>query len=201
MTSFFLPDSNYDMPSLKERTFILDAEKGKKEEMKQFITIGLLLGLLLALLSACETVSTNSASTASPSDSNHITSPQKVPTPIIITSSSNISTAQAANPVHISITDAAITSSLRTFSPQQTYTFIVANQSHYAQNFIIVPRPPHSQPVEGSLLILPSTHLSPGATVNFTYKFPSSTIYQNLEFTNHLEGSSGSGLQLPINVK
>jgi hypothetical protein len=168
--------------------------------MKQFITIGLLLGLLLATLSACARVTTNTSSDFNSSSRYYVYSPYRVPNPAIITSSSRISSARATNPVYVSITGTTITSSPRTFSSARTYTFFVTDRSSHAQNFIIVPRPSLSQPVQGALLILPSTILRPGKTIVFTYKFPPIAVHNRMEITNHLEGAAGSGIYQLISV-
>jgi hypothetical protein len=194
--------------------------------MKHSIGMGLLLGLLLILLSACGSVgSGNSGATGTSStgstgsrtngginttNSNKTGAPNQAITPttgatatasVISATPGSISTTQVANPVQISITDKAITSSVKTFAPQVKYTFIVANQSHTPQDFIIIQRTPQTQPTQGELLTLPAAKLPARATVHFTYQFPPNTANQNLEFTNHLAGPQGSGMQLPISVK
>lgn len=120
---------------------------------------------------------------------------------VISATPGSISTTQVTNPVQVSITDKAISSSIKTFSPQVKYTFIVANQSRAPQDFIIIQQTPQKQPTQGELLTLPATKLPAGSTVHFTYQFPPATMNQNLEFTNHLGGPQGAGMQLPINVK
>ena len=155
--------------------------------MKQRFFFGAFLIVCITLITACggngNSSTSNNGGTASASP----------------TSTGN------ARAVNVTITDAKIRSSKVSFSANLPYDFTITNKGHSAHDFIIRRRvegpAPGGQTNEGILYIVPSTKLTPGATVHFTYGFPQASIQSTMQFEEHLAGKNEpAGPIIPIQV-
>ena len=121
------------------------------------------------------------------------------------TTSASPTTASNTRSVNVTVTDTKIESSKVTFSANLPYDFTITNKGHSAHDFIIRRRvegpAPGGQANEGILYIVPSTKLTPGTTIHFTYGFPQASIQSTMQFEEHLAGKNEpAGPLLPIQV-
>ncbi|GAC1391097.1 MAG: hypothetical protein NVS4B11_05660 [Ktedonobacteraceae bacterium] len=153
--------------------------------MKQRFFFGVFLIVCMTLITACggngNTSTNNNGGTSSASP----------------TSTGNV------RDVNVAVTDTKIEPSKVTFSANLPYDFTITNNGHSAHDFIIRRRvegpAPGGQTNEGILHIIPSTQLTPGAVVHFTYSFPQASIQSTLQLEEHLAGKNEpAGPLLPI---
>jgi hypothetical protein len=164
--------------------------------------------ILLSMMAACGQSSTTQ-STSTPTPASTITTPSPastvstatplatVGTTIPVTSTPTVTNGRE---VTVTVTNTQIQSSTTTFQENVPYTFIITNKGNAAQNFIIGKKTPQGQPVAGEYYIVPSDQLPPNQTRSFTYTFPSGSSHEQMEFTNHQQGPTGQGAELPIKV-
>ncbi|HZR44909.1 MAG TPA: hypothetical protein VFB12_32650 [Ktedonobacteraceae bacterium] len=122
-------------------------------------------------------------------------------TVVATTPVSGPSAVTAANAVRVAINDNSIVPSTKDFTKNVPYVFVITNNAHSPQDFIISQQTPQVQTSQATLVMVPATQLTPGSTREFTFSFPPQAAGMNLELTNHLAGPTGQGIQVPIQVK
>lgn len=176
--------------------------------MRRLYSIFCFAIILLSMMAACGQSSTTQ-STSTPTPASTITTPSPASTVSTATPLATVGTTipvtntpavASGHEVTVTVTNTQIQSSMTTFQENVPYTFIITNKGNAAQNFIIGKKTPQGQPATGEYYIIPSDQLPSGQTRSFTYTFPSGSAHENMEFTNHQQGPTGQGAELPIKV-
>jgi maltose-binding protein MalE len=177
--------------------------------MRRFGFIFCFAIILISMMAACgQSTTTQSSSTPTPASTITTPSPASTvstATPLATVGTTipvtNTPTVTNGREVLVTVTNTQIQSSVTTFQENVPYTFIITNKGNNAQNFIIGKKTPQGQPAVGEYYIIPSDQLPSGKIRSFTYTFPSGSSQEHLEFTNHQQGPTGQGAELPIQVK
>ena len=108
--------------------------------------------------------------------------------------------------MQITETDFHIASSVTTFLPGKTYSFIVTNQGKAMHEFMIMPESAASMSdmSMGSMdksALASLGMIDPGQTQTLEYTFPTSAAGSHLEFACHFSGHYEAGMKLDVTVK
>jgi uncharacterized cupredoxin-like copper-binding protein len=119
-----------------------------------------------------------------------------------VTACSNGSASSDAPEVKVALSEFAFTPSQTTFTPGQTYRFVVTNTGQVEHELMITPPATGGvsleQLHEQSLVTV--HHLAPGATETVDVTFPADAGTTPLELACHIPGHYESGMKLPITV-
>ena len=145
--------------------------------MKSKVALTSLVVIALFLLSACDRTETSTQS----------------------------STVPGAQTVQVTETDYKIDSSVTTFSPGQTYHFVVTNKGLTAHEFMIMPKSEGTMNGMMSdmdkMALASISNINPGETKTLDYTFPSSAASSHPEFACYISVHYEAGMKLGVAVK
>jgi hypothetical protein len=114
-----------------------------------------------------------------------------------------VPTATSSRQVHVTITDNAISTSLKNFQASVPYFFQVTNNGKYDHNFIILQNPSSAEPSspQGQAGVMYTAgNIAPGTTDTFTYQFTIASPQTQLQFASQLNGPGGHEIDVPVQV-
>src|SRR6266566_2915947 len=112
-------------------------------------------------------------------------------------------TLKGALEVDIVLSDSAIQASQTTFALGVPYHFVVKNEGHVAQEFLIIPsleQRPTRNLDQLALYHIVASQLPPKATSSFEFSFTRPAAQGQMEFASLLPGHHEAEMKLPITV-